>query len=85
MTPADRKVAIKVKDSDFDASADDDEPTTHELVEMLRESIQQANSEETRPLNEVLEELRQQQPLKRTYPLSVHIGLENLDCKMDMA
>ncbi len=74
MTPADRKAAIKVKDSDFDASADDDEPTTHELVEMLRESIQQANSEETRPLNEVLEELRQ----KRGFPVDANYDNNSL-------
>ncbi|MDE2821676.1 MAG: hypothetical protein OXT68_04695 [Chloroflexota bacterium] len=39
MRPADRKRGPKVmeQDIDFDASIDDDEPTTEELVEMLRE------------------------------------------------
>ena len=59
--PPDRKAADKVIDQDgeFDASLDDDEPTTDELAEMLRESLQQAMEGKTRPASEVMRELRE--------------------------
>ena len=60
MDPIERKKAAELIDEDSElASAidDDDEPTTEELVEMLRESVQQANSGQTRPVDELLREL----------------------------
>ena len=61
MTPANRKAAAELIEdvSDRDASIDDDEPTSEELVEMLREAIHQANTGQTRPANEVMRELRE--------------------------
>ena len=59
MDPMERKTPAGVLDagSDVNTSIDDDEPTTEELVEMLRESVQQANSGQTRPVDELLREL----------------------------
>ena len=59
MAPSDRKAAAKVidKDKEYDATMDDDEPTTAELVEMLRESLQQAEAGQTRPIEDLLREL----------------------------
>lgn len=59
MDPIERKTPVKAidDDSDFDTAIDDDEPTSEELVEMLRESVQQANSGQTRPIEELLREL----------------------------
>ncbi len=58
MTPADRKAAITVEDSDFDASADDDEPTTEAILEHIRRSMKQALAGQTRPAREALAEIR---------------------------
>lgn len=60
MAPSDRKTAAKVLDKDkaFDAAIDD-EPTTEELVEMLRESIEDVKAGRTRPAREFLRELRE--------------------------
>ena len=59
--PSDRKAAAKLiaGESEIDASIDNDEPTTKELVEMLRESVHQANAGNTRPASEVMRELRE--------------------------
>ena len=59
MDPIERKTPAELidKDSEFTSAIDDDEPTTEELVEMLRESVQQANSGQTRPIEELLHEL----------------------------
>jgi len=59
MTPKDRKLAAGLLEENVlaDAPLDDDDPTTEELVEMLRESVQQANSGQTRPIEELLHEL----------------------------
>ncbi len=59
MSPADRKRVPKVMepDIDFDASIDDDEPTTKELVEMLRLALHEAETGQTRPVEELLREL----------------------------
>ena len=59
MDPIERKTAPGLLDEAMvdDVPHDDDEPTTEELVEMLRESVQQANSGQTRPLDEFLREL----------------------------
>ncbi len=59
MDPVERKTPVKAieDDSELASAIDDDEPTTEELVEMLRESVQQANSGQTRPVDELLREL----------------------------
>ncbi|MCY3832460.1 MAG: hypothetical protein OXG85_05565 [Chloroflexi bacterium] len=59
MTPKDRKAAAGLLEENAAAGElyDDDEPTTEELVEMLRESVQQANAGQTRPVEELLREL----------------------------
>ncbi|MCY3866466.1 MAG: hypothetical protein OXG68_13600 [Chloroflexi bacterium] len=59
MDPIERKKAAELIDEDSEVAGaiDDDEPTTEELVEMLRESVQQANSGQTRPVDELLREL----------------------------
>ena len=60
MTRPDRKAAaadVTVQDSELDTPLDDDEPTSEELVNMLRESIKQANAGQTRPIEELLREL----------------------------
>ena len=59
MDPIERKTPVKAieDDSEFATATDDDEPTTEELIEMLRESVQQANSGQTRPVDELLREL----------------------------
>ncbi|MCY4539251.1 MAG: hypothetical protein OXE52_13600 [Chloroflexi bacterium] len=61
MAPSDRKAAAKVidKGNEFDAARDDDEPTTEELVEMLRKSIEDVKAGRTRPAREFLRELRE--------------------------
>lgn len=59
--PIERKTAEDVidKDSEFTSAIDDDEPTTEELVEMLRQAIHEANTGQTRPAREVMRELRE--------------------------
>ena len=59
MDPIERKTPVNAieEDSEFATSTDDDEPTAEELIEMLRESVQQANSGQTRPVDELLREL----------------------------
>jgi len=61
MDPIERKTAAKVveEDSEFTSAIDDDEPTTEELVEMLRQAIHEANTGQTRPAREVMRELRE--------------------------
>ena len=61
MAPSDRKPAAKVidKDIELDATTEDDEPTTAELVEMLRESIEDVKAGRTRPAREFMRELRE--------------------------
>ena len=62
MTPADRKPAAKVKDKDieFDASLEDDDPTTEEILENIRRSMKQALAGQTRPAREALAEIRRE-------------------------
>ena len=62
MTPADRKAAAKVKDKDieFDASLEDDDPTTEEILENIRRSMKQALAGQTRPAREALAEIRRE-------------------------
>ncbi|MCY3797641.1 MAG: hypothetical protein OXG84_07530 [Chloroflexi bacterium] len=59
MDTVERKTPTKAieDDSELASAIDDDEPTTEELIEMLRESVQQANSGQTRPVDELLREL----------------------------
>ncbi len=59
MDPVERKTPAKAieDDSEISTAIDDEEPTTEELIDMLRESVQQANSGQTRPIEELLSEL----------------------------
>ena len=59
MDPVERKTPAKVieENSEIASEINDDEPTSEELIEMLRESVQQANSGQTRPIEELLREL----------------------------
>ena len=41
----------------MDPSIDDDEPTTEELVDMLRQALHEAKTGKTRPVEELLREL----------------------------
>lgn len=61
MDPIERKTAADVlgKDSESASAIDDDEPTTEELVEMLRESLEDVKAGRTRPARELLRELRE--------------------------
>ena len=61
MDPIERKTAADVidEDSELASAIDDDEPTTEELVEMLRQAIHEANTGQTRPAREVMRELRE--------------------------
>ncbi len=47
------------EDSEFATAIDDDEPTSEELVEMLRESLEDVKAGRTRPAREVMRELRE--------------------------
>ncbi len=59
MTPKDRKAVVDLlEDNDADhAPLDDDEPTTEDLVEMLRESLEDVKAGRMRPVEELLREL----------------------------
>ncbi len=61
MAPEDQKTAAAVlkKNHTPDELLDDDEPTTEELVEMLRESLEDVKAGRTRPARELLRELRE--------------------------
>lgn len=61
MDPIERKTPAEAidKDSEFTSAIDDDEPTTEELVEMLRESLEDVKGGRTRPAREVMRELRE--------------------------
>ena len=60
MDPIERKIPAEVieEDSERSAAIDDDEPTSAELVEMLRQALYEANTGQTRPAREVMRELR---------------------------
>ena len=64
MAQADPGTPVKTKDEEPavaempDDIHDDDEPTTEELIEMLRESLRDVEAGRTRPLEEALAELR---------------------------
>ena len=62
MDPIERKRLRQTlidQDSEFTSAIDDDEPTTEELVEMLRESLEDVKAGRTRPARELLRELRE--------------------------
>ena len=62
MDPIERKTEPKLLAVDIECDAeidDDDEPTTEELVEMLRESLEDVKAGRTRPAREVMRELRE--------------------------
>ncbi len=61
MDPVERKTPAKAieDDSEFTMAIDDDEPTSEELVEMLRESLEDVKAGRTRPAREVMRELRE--------------------------
>ena len=61
MTPADRKAAAEMMEevSEVDALADDDEPTSEELIVMLKQAIREVNEGKTRPAREAMRELRE--------------------------
>ena len=61
MDPVKRKRAAELIDEDsaFTSAIHDDEPTTEELVEMLRESLEDVKAGRTRPARELLRELRE--------------------------
>ena len=56
MMPPDREETAKLIEeaSGFDASIDDGEPTSEELVEMLKQAIREVNEGKTRPIDELL-------------------------------
>ncbi|MYD11642.1 MAG: hypothetical protein F4X02_16555 [Chloroflexi bacterium] len=61
MDPLERKSAVGLVNDDIadDAPHDDDEPTTEELIEMLRQAVHEASTGQTRPAREVMRELRE--------------------------
>ena len=61
MDPIERKTQVKAKDDDseFATATDDDEPTSEELIEMLRESLEDVKAGRTRPASELLRELKE--------------------------
>ncbi len=62
MDPIERKSEPKLFAVDIESEVDiddDDEPTTQELVEMLRESLEDVKAGRTRPAREFLRELRE--------------------------
>ena len=65
MSQADPGTPVKTKDEETavaempDDIHDDDEPTTAELVEMLRESLRDVEAGRTRPAREVMAEIRE--------------------------
>ena len=61
MNPIERKTpAQAIEDaSEFAPTIDYDEPTSEELIEMLRESLEDVKAGRTRPAREFLRELRE--------------------------
>ncbi len=61
MDPIERKTPAEVIEdaSEFAPTIDDDEPTSEELIEMLRESLEDVKAGRTRPAREFLRELRE--------------------------
>ncbi len=63
MAQADPSAPVKTKDKETAISEmpddihDDDEPTTEELVEMLREALREADEGKTRPIEELFREM----------------------------
>ena len=61
MMRSDRKATANatVKDSELDTFIDDDEPTSEELIEMVKQAIREVNEGKTRPADEVMREVRE--------------------------
>ena len=65
MAQADPSAPVKTKEEEPvipempDDIHDDDEPTTEELIEMLRESLRDVEAGRTRPARKVMAELRE--------------------------
>ncbi len=63
MAQADPSAPVKIKDEETaiaemqDDIHNDDEPTTDELVEMLREALREADEGKTRPIEELFREM----------------------------
>ncbi len=63
MAQADPSAPVKTKDEETaiaemqDDIHNDDEPTTDELVEMLREALREADEGKTRPIEELFREM----------------------------
>lgn len=59
MDPVERRMPAKVMEErgELAPEIDDDEPTTEELIEMLRESLEDVKAGRTRPVDELLREL----------------------------
>ena len=63
MAQADPGTPVKTKDEEPavaempDDIHDDDEPTTEELIEMLREALREADEGKTRPIEELFREM----------------------------
>ena len=63
MAQADPSAPVKTKDEETaiaempDDIHDDDEPTTEELIEMLREALREADEGKTRPIEELFREM----------------------------
>ena len=63
MSQADPSAPVKTKDEETttaempDDIHDGDEPTTEELVEMLREALREADEGKTRPIEELFREM----------------------------
>ncbi len=61
MDPIERRAPAKVIEEDGGPAPelDDDEPTTEQLIETLRESLEDVKAGRTRPARELLRELRE--------------------------
>ena len=62
MDPIERKTEPRLFAADIECDAeidDDDDPTSEELIEMLRESLEDVKAGRTRPAREVMRELRE--------------------------
>ena len=58
IAPTKLRVDAPAVEAHCDDSYCDDEPTTEELIEMLRESLRDVEEGRTRPFDEVIAELR---------------------------
>ena len=59
IAPTKLRVDAPAVEAHYDDSYYDDEPTTEELIEMLRESLRDVEAGRTRPAREVMAEIRE--------------------------